>query len=53
MLAVPSASYQLALLGAEVNKVENPLDPDHARFQSADLDLVTAAMRPSFLAQGP
>ncbi|ETX13372.1 CoA-transferase [Roseivivax halodurans JCM 10272] len=52
VLAGPFASYQLGLLGAEVIKVENPSDPDQARFQGTDQDLVRAGMGTSFLAQG-
>ncbi|MGB7181337.1 MAG: CaiB/BaiF CoA-transferase family protein [Burkholderiaceae bacterium] len=52
VLAGPFASYQLALLGAEVIKVENPHEPDQARFQGSDSSLVKSAMGTSFLAQG-
>ncbi len=51
VLAGPFASYQLALLGAEVIKVENPSDPDQARFQGTDRDLVGSAMGTAFLGQ--
>ncbi len=52
VLAGPFASYQLALMGAEVIKVESPKDPDQARYQGSDPELVRSAMGTSFMAQG-
>jgi crotonobetainyl-CoA:carnitine CoA-transferase CaiB-like acyl-CoA transferase len=52
VLAGPFASYQMALLGADVVKVESPRDPDQARFTGSDRDLVRSGMGTAFLAQG-
>lgn len=51
VLAGPFAAYQLALLGADVIKVEAPGTGDLARQLGADADLNHALMGASFLAQ--
>ncbi len=51
VLAGPFASYQMALLGAEVIKVEAPKEPDQARYNGTDRDLVREGMGTAFLAQ--
>ena len=39
VLAGPFAAYQLAVLGADVIKVEHPLDPDQSRLTGPDRTL--------------
>ncbi len=51
MLAGPYCSYQLALLGADVTKVEAPPDGDLARLFGADPQLGKVRRGASFLAQ--
>jgi crotonobetainyl-CoA:carnitine CoA-transferase CaiB-like acyl-CoA transferase len=51
VLAGPFASYQLAVMGAEVIKIEPPDEPDQARFQGSDHDLNDAGMGTAFLTQ--
>jgi crotonobetainyl-CoA:carnitine CoA-transferase CaiB-like acyl-CoA transferase len=52
VLAGPFAAFQLATLGAEVIKVEDPNDPDQARAQGPDRVMNDQGMGTAFLAQG-
>jgi len=52
VLAGPFAAYQLAVLGAEVIKVEHPDDPDQSRSSGTDRTLNRGQMGTSFLTQG-
>jgi crotonobetainyl-CoA:carnitine CoA-transferase CaiB-like acyl-CoA transferase len=52
VLAGPFAAYQLAVLGADVVKVEDPNDPDQSRESGADDALNRSLMGTSFLTQG-
>jgi len=52
VLAGPFATYQLAVLGADVIKVEDPNEPDQSRESGADMALNKARMGTGFLTQG-
>src|SRR6185312_1022048 len=51
VLAGPFAAYQLALLGADVIKVEHPDDPDQSRGAGTDKELNRRHMGTAFLTQ--
>ncbi len=52
VLAGPFAAYQLAVLGADVIKVEDPTESDQSRESGADHALNKAMMGTGFLTQG-
>src|SRR5215510_11960181 len=52
VLAGPFAAYQLAVLGADVVKVDDPNEPDQSRQSGADHALNAAMMGTGFLTQG-
>jgi len=52
VLAGPFAAYQLAVLGADVIKVEHPDDPDQSRGSGTDRALNHRLMGTGFLTQG-
>src|SRR5436309_6078118 len=51
VLAGPFAAYQLALLGADVIKVDDPNDPDQSRISGTDAELNRRHMDTGFLTQ--
>ncbi len=51
VLAGPFATFQLATLGADVIKVEDPNDPDQARLQGPDRAMNGIGMGTAFLGQ--
>src|SRR5262245_61815661 len=51
VLAGPFAAYQLAVLGADVIKVDDPNDPDQSRGNGTDNELNHAQMGTGFLTQ--
>ncbi len=51
VLAGPFAAYQLAVLGADVVKVEHPGDPDQSRSSGSDAELNRRQMGTGFLTQ--
>src|SRR5690349_25096349 len=51
VLAGPFAAYQLAVLGADVIKVDDPNDPDQSRISGTDPELNRRQMGTGFLTQ--
>jgi crotonobetainyl-CoA:carnitine CoA-transferase CaiB-like acyl-CoA transferase len=52
VLAGPFATYQLAVLGADVIKIDDANEPDQQRESGADMSLNRARMGTGFLTQG-
>src|SRR6476661_7648872 len=51
VLAGPFAAYQLAILGADVIKIEHPDDPDQSRLAGTDKELNRGNMGTAYLTQ--
>lgn len=51
VLAGPFAVYQLAVLGADVIRIDHPVEPDYARRGGFDPALSAAGMAPGFMTQ--
>jgi crotonobetainyl-CoA:carnitine CoA-transferase CaiB-like acyl-CoA transferase len=51
VLAAPFATYQLAVFGADVIKIENPREPDQTRLDGADPALSAAQIGTHFIIQ--